>query len=268
MSDWQTVFAQCEHNHRALMELLEARSHATVASHKYTEKTNEIQRVAEAYRKDVERLDAATQSSAGDLTRGERSRRMQLLEAIKAKEKKLSAMAKNTTDRKQELKQDERRMLLDGGGIKDLGAVGWSEGGHYDDRDGENEAMHYNTALYIFVHFSTGDAISPYGAISTQELKMQQESELAEQDRGLDSLHDVIVRQKRIAEVIGNEVGVQNEILDDLGDNMDQTRQRLVDTTQDVRMVGRRDTSTWRYWLVIVLLAVVIVILASVPGKK
>ena len=42
------------------------------------------------------------------------------------------------------------------------------------------------------------------------------------QDAGLDSLHDAIVRQKRIAEVIGGEVGVQNEILEDIGDAMDQ----------------------------------------------
>ena len=47
-----------------------------------------------------------------------------------------------------------------------------------------------------------------------------------------------------------------------------QTTQRLVDTTQNVRIVGRRDSGSWKYWLVIALLAVVIVILVSLPGKK
>ena len=46
-----------------------------------------------------------------------------------------------------------------------------------------------------------------------------------------------------------------------------QTTQRLMDTTQNVRLVGRRDSGSWKYWLVIALLAVVIVILVSVPKK-
>ena len=40
---------------------------------------------------------------------------------------------------------------------------------------------------------------------------------LSEQDRGLDSLHTVIVRSRRVAENIETEVGVQNEIIDGLG---------------------------------------------------
>ena len=66
------------------------------------------------------------------------------------------------------------------------------------------------------------DATSPYGDVSTQQLKDRQREELAAQDAGLDSLHDAIVRQKRVAEAIGGEVGVQNEILEDIGDAMDQ----------------------------------------------
>ena len=66
------------------------------------------------------------------------------------------------------------------------------------------------------------EAISPYGGQTTQQLKDRQREELAAQDAGLDSLHDAIVRQKRVAEAIGGEVGVQNEILEDIGDAMDQ----------------------------------------------
>ena len=67
---------------------------------------------------------------------------------------------------------------------------------------------------------------SPYGGVSTQQLKDRQQEELAAQDAGLDSLHDAIVRQKRVAEAIGGEVGVQNEILEDIGDALDQGRGR------------------------------------------
>ena len=40
---------------------------------------------------------------------------------------------------------------------------------------------------------------------------------LTEQDRGLDSLHNVIVRSRIAAQNIESEVGVQNEIIDGLG---------------------------------------------------
>ena len=40
---------------------------------------------------------------------------------------------------------------------------------------------------------------------------------LSEQDRGLDSLHNVIVRSRVTAQNIHSEVGVQNEIIDGLG---------------------------------------------------
>ena len=41
-----------------------------------------------------------------------------------------------------------------------------------------------------------------------------------------------------------------------------------METTQNVRIVDRSDKGAWKYWLVIALLAVVIVILVSVRGKK
>ena len=72
--------------------------------------------------------------------------------------------------------------------------------------------------------------MSPYGGVSTQQLKERQREELEAQDAGLDSLHDAIVRQKRIAEVIGGEVGVQNEILEDIGDAMDQARAKIAES--------------------------------------
>ena len=40
---------------------------------------------------------------------------------------------------------------------------------------------------------------------------------LSEQDQGLDSLHNVIVRSRVAAQNIHSEVGIQNEIIDGLG---------------------------------------------------
>lgn len=71
----------------------------------------------------------------------------------------------------------------------------------------------------------------------------------------------MIVRQKRIAQTIGGEVEVQNELLDDIGDGMDQTTQRLLDTTRTVTRVGQSDR-TCKYWIIILVLFVAIVIVS------
>ena len=73
----------------------------------------------------------------------------------------------------------------------------------------------------------------------------------------------MIVRQKRLAENIEDEVEVQNEIIDDIGDGLERTTQRLIDTTQGVVKVTRTD-SVWRYWITIVLLFIVIIIIVAI----
>lgn len=44
---------------------------------------------------------------------------------------------------------------------------------------------------------------------------------VTEQDRGLEALSEVISRQKNLAQVIGNEVDFQNELIDDITDHVD-----------------------------------------------
>ena len=46
---------------------------------------------------------------------------------------------------------------------------------------------------------------------------------------------------------------------------MDQTRQRLIDTTSNVRDVMRRDSGTCKYWVVIIGLFIVILIVSWIP---
>ena len=53
-----------------------------------------------------------------------------------------------------------------------------------------------------------------YGSPSTNQVF---DKILSEQDKGLDSLHNVIVRSRVTAQNIHSEVGVQNEIIDGLG---------------------------------------------------
>lgn len=87
----------------------------------------------------------------------------------------------------------------------------------------------------------------------------EQKQIIQEQDNSLDNLSKSIGRQKDIAIKIGTEVSRQNDILDNLTDQMDNTSTRINSTTRDVVEVSRRD-STWSYWLVIVSLFVAIIV--------
>lgn len=94
---------------------------------------------------------------------------------------------------------------------------------------------------------------------SVQQLRSEQKQIIIEQDYSLDNLSRAISRQKDIAIKIGGEVERQNEILDDIGDMMENTNTRISSTTRGVEEVSRKD-STWTYWLIIICLLVAIII--------
>ena len=134
-----------------------------------------------------------------------------------------------------------------------------------------------------------------YGSPSTNQVF---DKILSEQDKGLDSLHNVIVRSRVTAQNIHSEVGVQNEIIDGLGiirlfyqnifvaevktktirkklthvrystlildDDVERTTQHLLSTTDRVRTVDRTSSGIWKYWLVIAILFLAIVIVIAI----
>ena len=69
-----------------------------------------------------------------------------------------------------------------------------------------------NDPLTTSVNYKYGN--EGYGSPSTNQVF---DKILSEQDKGLDSLHNVIVRSRVTAQNIHSEVGVQNEIIDGLG---------------------------------------------------
>ncbi|ODM87597.1 Syntaxin-8 [Orchesella cincta] len=138
---------------------------------------------------------------------------------------------------------------LTSGGYAPLGnqpkVVSW------DDDDDEDEEVQFS-----------GRGSSDQHA-SVQQIRQQQAEMLQEQDRGLEALSEVISRQKNLAQVIGNEVEYQNELIDDITDHVDRTNDRLIAQTSRVRTIDRKD-ATGRYWAVIILLLVVIIIIVVV----
>ncbi|KAG4078693.1 hypothetical protein HA402_015283 [Bradysia odoriphaga] len=96
---------------------------------------------------------------------------------------------------------------------------------------------------------------------SVQSLRQQQIRILDDQNQGLESLSKIISRQKDLALKIGDEVDLQNDIIDDLAVDMERTDSRINSETRHVGVVTRTD-STWGYWLTIILLFVAIIIVA------
>ncbi|XP_042908437.1 syntaxin-8 [Parasteatoda tepidariorum] len=101
--------------------------------------------------------------------------------------------------------------------------------------------------------------------LSFNEIKEQQLMAIQEQDKGLDTLHDVVVRQKHMAANIGQELDLQNEIIDDIVDHADNTRERLIKETRHVAIVDRKSGECC-YWVIIVLLFIAIVVIAVIPS--
>jgi syntaxin 8 len=97
---------------------------------------------------------------------------------------------------------------------------------------------------------------------SPDELKQMTKQLKLEQDKGLDVLDEIITRQKGLVAGIGNQIDVQNQLIDDIGDNMDSTHVKLVRTTRNVERVSRKSNSCC-YWVIIVLLLIAIVVVAS-----
>ncbi|XP_054153955.1 syntaxin-8-like isoform X2 [Oppia nitens] len=94
--------------------------------------------------------------------------------------------------------------------------------------------------------------------LTSQQYQQQRQLLMREQDKGLESLSEIIERQKHLAQGISSEIDIQNEIIDDIGDAMDQTNDRLLRNTRNIRKVGLK-SGTCCYWVIITLLFVAII---------
>jgi len=92
---------------------------------------------------------------------------------------------------------------------------------------------HKNTALLLIIQPFLHER--SVGATSLDHVSKTRETIIADQDRGLDTLYDIIVRQKNIAQNIESEVDTQNDVLNDIEYGLDRTSQHLLDTTRTVQ---------------------------------
>lgn len=79
----------------------------------------------------------------------------------------------------------------------------------------------------------------------------------------MDKLGQAIKRQKYMANEIATEVEVHNEIIDHIDEGLSRTDANIRKNTRNIKLVLKK-SSTFYLWLLIVILAIVIVILATI----
>jgi len=86
---------------------------------------------------------------------------------------------------------------------------------------------------------STSSGMNEY--VQPNEMKQIQAKVIAEQDKGLETLSEIIRRQKQMAHAIGDEVESQNDLIDNIADHVDLTRDQMARQTTQINLVERKD---------------------------
>lgn len=88
-----------------------------------------------------------------------------------------------------------------------------------------------------------------------------QQQYIREHEEGLNKLGEAIKRQKYMAHEIATEVDVHNEILENIDDGLTRTDANIRKNTRNIKRVLKKSSTFW-LWLMIVILAIVIAVLA------
>jgi len=245
-SGWERELESADKLHQNALSLIGDRGKYSRASSVYLQLTDDLRRTLTQFKQQVSKLNDKLNADRQALTSGERTRREGIVDSLSRKEKDLKELVSKTSF--PEVDADKRNLFkkpVPGSGIADLGRTGWG--------DVERGAM----------DSGQGEESRDTAGLSAQRLRDGREERMADQEAGLDMLHSVIIRQKNMAHQIGHEIVHQNEIIDEIDDRLDNTTQRLLDNTAQVRRVGAKD-STCAYWVIILILFIAIVVVALV----
>eukprot|EP00058_Branchiostoma_floridae_P020617 XP_002606107.1 hypothetical protein BRAFLDRAFT_88017 [Branchiostoma floridae] len=79
--------------------------------------------------------------------------------------------------------------------------------------------------------------------LGVSDIRQQQTRVMDEQDQGLDVLSTIIARQKQLGQAIGDEVDLQNELIDDIQTGVAKTDARLLKETRHVKIVDKKSAN-------------------------
>lgn len=227
---WITEFEAAERLSRDVQAQLVYRNSQAKLSAEYAKLSATIRIRLKQLSNELEQLDQKLEQSSvtGKMTVGESKRRKFQLETLQSKLVGLETQFRNVDG------PSSRSQLLQGSSSL------------WEDDDSDVPMIRSNPSA---------------GPQTVQSLRQEQIRILDDQNQGLESLSKIISRQKDLALKIGDEVDLQNDIIDDLAVDMERTDMRVNSETRHVGVVSRND-STWGYWLTIILLFVAIIVVA------
>jgi len=193
--------------------------------------TSQVRRLLNELAMLVEKLESSNNTSGNQnhITDAEFSRRQNLVSTLKG--------------RKDDL---QRKFGNDSGGGG--GGGGGGRGQLFGGRESGDEARKYRQEPDSF------QGLDSAGVVARQQTVMR------EQDAGLDLLAQSIARQKQMGMSIGNEIDDQNDMLDDLGDAMDNTERRLNrETAHVVRVTEKAKSGGYMCCICLLILAIIAV---------
>lgn len=231
---WVVEFESCERLQRNIMEQLANRGKESKTSEIYSRLSASIRLRLKQYDSEVSQLKLKLDDTtkARTITYDEMERRLRQVDLLKS----ASIRMHKDFDDATVVNQRERMQLLGG-----PGSSVWNAGGPDDQMLGA-----------VGVNYQSLDQ---YNADKSRMLE--------EQERGLENLSKIISRQKEIANTINTEVDLHNDILDDLGDQIDRTDTRIRQETDHIAVVDRKD-KTFVYWVAIVLLFISIIVVVAI----
>jgi len=248
---WEAGLHAAERLHRSILASIGDRGRLARSSHLYSQATQNITSLVTGLGEQVAQLQSSLAAQGSHLTGHELNRRRDLVDSLHRKERALRdqvhCVGEGGTG-----SRARAQLLGTQAGLADLGTSGWGE---HTPPHTERQSLVPNRTGVTEDHHTQGKL--------TAQVREEQESLLAEQDQGLDMLHQIVVRQKGMGQQIFREVTTQNELIDDIGDRTDNVNARLLATTGDIRVVERKD-QTCCYWTVILLLAIAIIVVLLV----
>ena len=105
---------------------------------------------------------------------------------------------------------------------------------------------------------ASNDLPSGFDSMSSRD---QHAAVLARQDDELASLDSVLGNLKPIAIGIRDEIGVQNELLENLADSVDEVEGRTAGERSRLKLLMKKSTSTCCLWMTILILTVILILL-------
>nr|CAD7407701.1 unnamed protein product [Timema cristinae] len=279
---WLAEHDACEKLLREIKEQLTIRSKEHRTSQEYARVSSSIRLRMKQYESEIQQLKEKLAQIAASytITFQEAERRSRQVEHLESQKIQLQKVFIDRDAASGMLRAN--LMQRPGPVFADMGTTGWGTDEPEDDRTQSEQHMSVNELrqhqqrmvrevgpldYYSQVQMNHSirgwSEVDPLDYYSQVQMNHSYQRMARDQNEGLEILSKVISRQKEIAQTIGNEVDIQNEIIEDLADHMDRTDSRLLDETKQIKIIDKKDRTCW-YWVTIILLFITIVIVGVV----